>query len=93
MMQSLNPKNVWLAYARVRFADPLEPPVACDVNIHLEVPIYSYVPWSNYNVYSSQIRNTMYQDSYDPYMKQFDGVITKEDLQISGAHILTLVTL
>ena len=73
--------------ARVRFADPLEPPVACDINIHLEVPIYSYVPWGNYNIL---IANPEYyvSEAYDPYIKHFDGVITKEDLKISGAHIL-----
>jgi hypothetical protein len=73
--------------ARVRFADPLEPPVASDVNIHLEVPIYTYVPWSNYNVFIANPEQYV-KDSYDPYMKHFDIVITKEDLQIQGAHIL-----
>jgi len=80
-------------YAVVRFADPLEPPVACDINIHLEVPIYSYVPWANYNIL---VANPEYyvSEAYDPYIKHFDGVITKEDLQISGAHVLpwTLLT-
>lgn len=80
-------------YAIVRFADPLEPPVACDINIHLEVPIYSYVPWSNYNIF---IANPEYyvSEAYDPYIKHFDKVITKEDLNISGAQILpwTLVS-
>ena len=73
--------------ARVRFADPLEPPVTSDVNIHLEVPIYTYVPWSNYNVFIANPEQYV-KDSYDPYMKHFDIVITKEDLQIQGAHIL-----
>ena len=73
--------------ARVRFADPLEQPVASDVNIHLEVPIYSYVPWSTYNIFIANPEQYV-KDSYDPYMKHFNLIITKEDLQISGAHIL-----
>jgi len=75
-------------HAIVRFADPLEPPVASDINIHLEVPIYTYVPWANYNIL---IANPEYyvSEAYDPYIKHFNGVITKEDLQISGAHIVS----
>ena len=38
-------------YAMVRFADPLEHPVLQDINIHLEIPIYTYVPWASYNVF------------------------------------------
>jgi hypothetical protein len=74
-------------YAIVRFADPLEPPVACDINIHLEVPIYSYVPWGTHNIF---IANPEYyvSEAYDPYIKHFDKVITKEDLNINGAEIL-----
>ena len=30
---------------RIREADPLEPPVPCDVAIHLEVPAYGWMPW------------------------------------------------
>jgi len=74
-------------YATVRFADPLEHPVAQDINIHLEVPIYSYVPWATYNIL---VMNPEYyiNESYDPYMKSFDLVITKEDLKIRDAHTL-----
>jgi hypothetical protein len=79
-------------YATVRFADPLEHPVAQDINIHLEIPIYTHVPWATYNIF---VMNPEYytNDSYDPYMKQFDLVITKEDLKIKGAHILPWATL
>jgi len=79
-------------YATVRFADPLEHPVAQDINIHLEIPIYTHVPWATYNIF---VMNPEYYTnaSYDPYMKQFDLVITKEDLKIKGAHILHWATL
>jgi len=79
-------------YATVRFADPLEHPVAQDINIHLEIPIYTHVPWATYNIF---VMNPEYYTnaSYDPYMKQFDLVITKEDLKIKGAYILPWATL
>ena len=35
----------------VSFSDPLEHPVLKDINIHLEVPIYTYVPWASYNIF------------------------------------------
>lgn len=73
--------------ARTRFADPLEPPVSSDINIHLEVPIYSYVPWANYNVLIANPEQYV-NEAYDPYLKHFDGVITKEDLKIQGTFIL-----
>lgn len=73
--------------AKVRFADPLEPPVSCDVNIHLEVPIYAYVPWSNYNVFMKNPEQYV-KESYDPYMKHFDLVVTKEELQTNSKKIL-----
>lgn len=74
-------------YATVRIADPLEHPVSQDINIHLEIPYYTHVPWATYNVF---VMNPEYyvKESYEPYMKHFDLVVTKEDLQIKGAHIL-----
>jgi len=68
-------------YAIVKFVDPLEHPSLSDINIHLEVPIYSYVPWASYNIF---IMNPEWyvKDVYDSYMKHFDVVITKEKLSI-----------
>lgn len=65
--------------ATVRFSDPLEHPVLQDINIHLEVPIYSYVPWASYNIF---IMNPEWyvKESWDPYLKHFDLVITKEQI-------------
>ena len=73
--------------ARVRISDPLEPPVSSDVNIHLELPIYSFVPWANTNILVVNPEHYV-SKAYNPYLKQFDCVITKEDLKIEGVHIL-----
>jgi len=74
-------------YAMVRFADPLEHPVLQDINIHLEIPIYTYVPWASYNVFVMN-PEWYFKESWDPYMKHFDAVITKEDLKLDGAKVL-----
>ena len=73
-------KKYLAAYATIKIADPLEHPVAQDINIHLEIPYYSHVPWGTYNVF---VMNPEYyiKESYEPYMKHFDLVVTKEDLK------------
>ena len=80
-------KRALSGYATIRFADPLEHPVVQDINIHLEVPIYSYVPWASYNIFMMN-PECYFKESWDPYMKHFDLVITKEDLKIEGAKVL-----
>ena len=80
-------KRALSGYATVRFADPLEHPVVQDINIHLEVPIYSYVPWASYNIFVMN-PEWYFKESWDPYMKHFDLVITKEDLKIEEAKVL-----
>lgn len=80
-------KRSFANIARVKYADPLEVPTACDINIHLEIPIYSYVPWSTYNIFVMNPEHYV-KESWDPYLKHFDKIITKESLDISGAHVL-----
>jgi hypothetical protein len=74
-------------YADVNFIDPLEVPTPCDINIHLEVPYYVYVPWSTYNIF---VMNPEWyiKQSWEPYMKHFDLVITKENLNIENSYVL-----
>jgi hypothetical protein len=74
-------------HAVVKFTDPLEHPVLQDVNIHLEVPINSHVPWATYNIF---VMNPEYyvKEAWDPYMKHFDLIITKEELNIENSKLL-----
>ena len=70
--------------ATVRFADPLEPPVVSDINIHLEIPVYVYVPWASHNILI--VNPECYAaDSWDPYLKHFQ-IITKEKLDFPESH-------
>ena len=39
-------KKSFAGYGTVRIADPLEHPAAQDINIHLEIPYYTHVPWA-----------------------------------------------
>jgi hypothetical protein len=58
---------------RVREADPLEPPVKVEIAIHLEVPVYTWMPWASVNILLCN--NEWYEtESWNPYLKRFDGV-------------------
>ena len=63
---------------RIREADPLEPPVPCDVAIHLEVPAYGWMPWclTNFLLLNPE---WYYQEEWESYLKHFDGVIFREE--------------
>lgn len=80
-------KKSLAGYATVRIADPLEHPAAQDINIHLEIPYYTHVPWATYNIF---VMNPEYfvKESFEPYMKHFDLIITKEQLNLDKANVI-----
>ncbi len=56
--------------------DPLEPPVACDIAIHLEQPVYVWMPWATRNVLV--VNPEWFQaEAWASYMPRFDRVIFK----------------
>ena len=63
---------------RIREADPLEPPVPCDVAIHVEVPAYGWMPWclTNFLLLNPE---WYYQEEWASYLKHFDGVIFRDE--------------
>lgn len=58
--------------------DPLEMPVQTDVCIHLEQPIYSWVPWSRVNCLV--VNPEWFEPAYVPYLEHFDSVIFKNEV-------------
>ena len=57
----------------IKEADPLEPPVNVHVAIHLEVPIYGWMPYASVNILLCN--NEWYEaNSWNPYLKHFDGI-------------------
>lgn len=57
--------------------DPHEPPKSCDIQVHLEVPIYANVPWATVNVL---LVNPEYYspEAFDPYIAAFDAVVVRD---------------
>ena len=56
--------------------DPLEPPQACDICIHLEHPIHMWMSWARYNML---IVNPEWYvpEAYDAYLAKFDKILFK----------------
>jgi hypothetical protein len=72
-------KHVAPGKVKIREADPLEPPVSVDLAIHLEVPVYGWMPWSSVNVLLCNVE--WYETSWNPYLYRFDAIVfrCKED--------------
>jgi hypothetical protein len=62
---------------RCSSVDPHEPPKSCDIQVHLEVPIYANVPWATVNVL---LVNPEYYapEAFDPYLSAFDAVVVRD---------------
>lgn len=71
------------ASVNIRLADPLEPPSKCDLAIHLEIPVYGWMPWAARNVL--MVNPEWFQDAWVPYMGRFDSVIYKDPLSAAEA--------
>jgi len=60
---------------KARHADPLEPPVPCDVAFHLEIPIYGWMPWAAKNI--CVINPEWWNADWNPYLERMDLLIFK----------------
>ena len=67
----------------VRTADPLEPPVPSDIAIHLEIPVYVWMPWATKNIL--MVNPEWFQEAWLPYMRRFDLVIYKDPQSAADA--------
>lgn len=60
----------------VTHCDPLEPPVAADILIHLEVPAYGWAPWGRVNIL--MVNPEHWVPAWDLYLPKFDVVIVRD---------------
>jgi hypothetical protein len=61
---------------RAKTADLREPLTHADINFHLEIPIYSAIPWAHTNVII--INPEQWSYSYDAYACAFDALIFRD---------------
>ena len=62
--------------SKPRLVDPLEPPSPCDLAIHLEIPVYGWMPWASRNIL--MVNPEWFKEAWVPYMSRFDSVIYKD---------------
>jgi len=68
---------------KARYADPLEVPFPTDILVHVEIPIYSWMPWANKNVLV--VNPEWFQEAWLPYMSRFTAVLYKDRLSAEEA--------
>ena len=59
----------------VKHADPLEPPQACDLAVHVEVPFYGWMPWSARNVFL--VNPEWWEAGWNSYLAHCNALIFK----------------
>ena len=60
----------------IKAMDPMEPPVACDIAVHLEMPIMTFVPWARYNILMVN-PEWFVKEAWTPYLSAFDLIVVK----------------
>lgn len=68
---------------RIHHKDPLEPPIPCNIAVHLEVPVYAWMPWAATNILI--VNPEWFEEAWKPYMKHFQHVVYKDPLSASEA--------
>jgi hypothetical protein len=66
-----------------RYADPLEVPFKTNILIHVELPIYAWMPWAAKNILV--VNPEWFQEAWLPYMHRFAAVIYKDPLSAEEA--------
>ena len=59
----------------VKHADPLEPPQACDLAVHVEIPFYGWMPWSARNVFL--VNPEWWEAGWNSYLAHCNALIFK----------------
>jgi hypothetical protein len=67
---------------KARTADLREPLVHSDINIHLEIPIFSAIPWAHTNV--MLVNPEQWSYSYDAYAHAFDALLFRDLISASA---------
>jgi hypothetical protein len=66
-----------------RYADPLEVPYKSDIIVHVEIPVYAWMPWAAKNILV--VNPEWFQEAWLPYMGRFTAVVYKDPLSAAEA--------
>lgn len=73
-----------------RYADPLEVPHSSDILVHVEIPVYTWMPWAATNILV--VNPEWFQEAWLPYMGRFSTVVYKDPLSAAEAVAAGYVT-
>jgi hypothetical protein len=62
--------------SKPKTADMREPLTHCDIQIHLEIPVFSAIPWAHTNI--MLVNPEQWSYSYDAYVHAFDALIFRD---------------
>lgn len=65
--------------AQIRISDPLEPPVYSDIAVHLEIPVYVWMPWAAKNILVVN-PEWFVEKAWAPYLPVFDAIVVKDSI-------------
>jgi hypothetical protein len=60
----------------IKTMDPMEPPVACDVAVHLEIPVLNWMPWARYNILVVN-PEWFVKEAWTAYLSEFDLLVVR----------------
>jgi hypothetical protein len=63
--------------SKLKHIDIKQPPTQCDIQIHMEVPVYANIAWAKVNILVVNPDHYV-PDAYDPYLPRFSAVICKD---------------
>ena len=75
--------NEYASTTASAYADPLEVPFKTNILVHVEIPIYAWMPWAAKNILV--VNPEWFQEAWVPYMHQFAAVIYKDPLSAAEA--------
>ena len=59
--------------SKAKTIDMREPMTHCDINIHLEIPVFSAIPWAHTNI--MLVNPEQWSFAYDAYVHAFDAIL------------------
>jgi len=69
-------KSATLGYQKPKIIDMREPPSHSDIQFHLEIPVFSAIPWAHTNV--MLVNPEQWSYAYDAYVHAFDALLFRD---------------
>jgi hypothetical protein len=71
-------ENIGHQFGKPKTSDMREPLSYSDINVHLEIPVFSAIPWAHTNI--MLVNPEQWSYSYDAYVHSFDALIFRDSI-------------